>query len=136
MNTVLKDELANNIYSYWGYSSEKIDICLVLLNYIASNNSKYLTHLTYASLHRIAGLAYRNKDILLVVDYLCKSKVKLLNSNLEYIGGEGNMPSLIDVDKDTKELIHRETGEVITNMSNVFSYFTLTDMAKSFSNYK
>ena len=136
MSKELKDKLTNSIYSYWGDSSEETDICLVLLNYIVLNNPKYLSHLTYASLHRIAGLGYKNKDILLVINYLCNSEVKLLNSNLEYIGEGGNRPSLIDVDKDTKELIHRETGEVITNMSNVFSYFTLTDMAKSFSNYK
>lgn len=41
----------------------------------------------------------------------------------------------LEIDENSNELYHPETGELITDMANVCHYFTLTERGKSISKY-
>ena len=127
----VRSEIVSQIKNDWeGTLLESI--CLKLLDYIVKRSGMPSLFLTYGTLHRVIGIQHSSEDLALAIDYFCNKSIDLLSSNLEYIDDENNTYP-VEEDEDDGNLINCETGEIITDTSNVFSYFTLTDKAKSLS---
>jgi hypothetical protein len=138
MIVVSEQEIRKQIYEDWSQKPQS-QICLAIFDYLLKNNHKSLSHITYGSLRKIAGVSNDDQNILMAIQYLCGDKTHLLEAKFELIDDEENYFDISNSELNkahkTGQLLHPQTGELISNFKEkVFMYFQPSSLIKSLSN--
>ncbi|MBW4597640.1 MAG: hypothetical protein KME46_33250 [Brasilonema angustatum HA4187-MV1] len=134
---VNKELIVNQINEDWGNKPQS-QICISVLNYLLDTSTENRSHITFGSLKIAVNNQHTDIELLKAIQYLCGERTKLLEINFEFIQDEENIFPLsnteVKIAKETGELIHPETGEIINNYEEkVFMYFEPSYLVKKIS---
>ncbi len=91
--------------------------------------------ITYASLRKITGDKYANEDLMMAIQYLCGDRVQLLDVKFKLIENDNFFDisnSELKEARETGELVHPETGELIKDYEEkVYIYFQPSSIVRS-----
>ncbi|MDY6939764.1 MAG: hypothetical protein SWY16_19195 [Cyanobacteriota bacterium] len=131
---VNKESFVKQIYEDWGENPQS-EVCVAILDYLLCSNSRNISHITYGSLRQVVGSAYSTSDILISVQYLCGDRTHLLDTKFELIENDYGIDisnSELKIAHKTGQLVHPETGELISNFEEkVYIYFQPSSLVKS-----
>jgi hypothetical protein len=139
-NLDIKKEIIGKIIEDWG-SQPQSKICIAILDHLLNLNTTDSPHITYSLLQKsiqdLQQTAYKDRDLLLAVQYLCGERVPLLEAKFELIDNGISFPisnSVLKNARETGELIHPQNGGLIIDFEDrIFMYFQPSSLIQNIS---
>jgi hypothetical protein len=115
-------------------SKPQADICIDILDYLLRVPTQNLLHISYGSLKKIISQRVEESDLLMAIQYLSGERTPILEVRFEFIEDDEiySLPnSEIKLARETGQLVHPETGELIDDFEDkTYMYFEPSQLAK------
>jgi hypothetical protein len=130
---VRAQQIIEQIKEDWD-SKPQAKICMDILDYLLRVPIQNLLHISYGSLKTVISQRVEEADLLMAIQYLSGERTPILEVKFEFIEDDEIycLPnSEIKLARETGQLVHPETGELIDDFEDkTYMYFEPSQLAK------